>query len=365
MRSMRRSIGREAGVGARAGIVAAGWLCAAALAGCAAVSTGPSTGSSGDGSEASRAAPDEGPSTLAVAVDLVSVLVQLEGHSPYDTTVQVNPPAGGFGADLVRALEAAGYGLQLVGDDQGPNYLGWNVTAIEAETGRQDLVEIRLRDLSVGRRVTRRDGAWVPVSPVRIRGLDPQPVALDGSVYVHRPERALDYPSGVRFLDPDGEEALVETTYRYAYRPTGAAKTAGAVPTPDPMRFVSQATARLYEGGGTAFAQRPAADFIARQTFALRFPGASHTQLGDDNRRVVGRLVEFFEPARDRFSIVSCSPEGADTDASAARSGRVKAELLTLGVPGDQVLESGCTEPSRLAGTGRDLLVSLERLIGP
>ena len=317
---------------------------------------------------------DDSPSSLPIAVELVSVLVQLEGRSPYDTTLQVNAASTAFGRHLAEALRIAGYGLQTVSDDQGRNYLAYSAATRSTEIGRAATFEIRLGALSIARRMTVANGAWVPVGPVTIRGSAPQPVALNGSIHVERIDRPLSYPSGVRFVADATGETIVETLYRYAYWPTGAARagSSGAeLSALDPRRFLEQATGRLYEGGSTALALRPATDFGARQSLELRFPTASARTLGADNRRALERLETFVAPGTDRLTIASCeragartgASAGADTDDSAARSARVKAELLTLGVPGDQVLELGCpVEPDRRPSAGRDVAVVVERL---
>ena len=311
---------------------------------------------------------DGGPSTLTVAADLVSALVQVDGYSPHDTTVQINRPTSGFGASLVAALEAAGYGLQLVSADQGSNYLSYSAASEETETGRQISLELRLRKVAIGRRVTIVGGRYVPVAPLEIRGVAPQPVALNGSIYLDRPDRPLSYPSGVRFVegtrDTRGSAVLAEALHRYSYWPTGAGRTGAADDEAlDPLRFVPQAAARLYDSGDRAFSTRPAADFRIRQSVALRFPTSSDAMLGAANRGALERLVRLFVPSADRVSVASCSPSGTRTDSSVARSGRVKAELLTLGVPGDQVVEIGCPAANRRSTAAPELDVTLERLI--
>lgn len=362
---MNRRLGRTGR--RRAALVGAlGWL---ALVSCA---VGPER----------PAAPVGSVSTIAVAVEFVSVLVQLDGYSPYDTTIQYNPPATELGRSLVEVLELAGYGLQGVSDDQGNHYLGYSVAARDTETGRRTTIRMRVGSLGIARRFGTSDGVYVPTAPIVVRGAAPQPVALVGSVYVHRPDAPLRYPSGVRFLDDraegdardDGTEAgeagfdeadvddperiVSEVRYDYVYRPTGAARTAPDAPSLDPLRFVSQATARLYAGGRLAFALRPPGDFDARQALVLHFPTASDTLLGADNQRALERLVRLYDAATDRLSIASCDAGTARTDVPAARSERVKTELLTLGVPGDQLVEPGCPG----AAAERAVTVTVERL---
>ena len=56
-----------------------------------------------------------------MAVDLVSVMMQLPALSPFSTTLQLSPPPSAFGETLERTLRDSGYGLQRVSDDQGPS----------------------------------------------------------------------------------------------------------------------------------------------------------------------------------------------------------------------------------------------------
>lgn len=303
--------------------------------------------------------------TLPIAVDLVSVLVQLDGYSPHSTTVQTNPPTSGFGTSLVDALGTAGYGIQLVSEDQGRNYLSYRASSLESESGRRSTFELRLGALVVARQMTRLDGEWVPVAPVVVHGASPQAVALNGSVYVRRPRRPLSYPSGVRFVENGSEGVIAETAYRYSYWPTGEAKTVSGIVPLDPKRFLVQATGRLYDAGAQAFSLRPADDFTARQSLALSFPTASDEMLGADNRAGLERLASFFDVATDRFSIVACAADVARSASAIARAARVKAELLTFGVPGDQAVEAECPSATKRVPLGRDLIVVLERLRPP
>ena len=310
-------------------------------------------------------ADDDMPSLFPVAVDLVSVLVQLDGYSPYATTVQLNEPMGpGFGEDLVRALRLAGYGLQFVSGDLGRNYLAYSAATRRTERGRRADFEIGLGPLSIARSATVAEGAWVPVSPVTVSGVEPQAVSLHGSIYLTRPNRPLGYPSGVRFVEPGVEEPVAAALYRYDYRPTGTLRTAASVETPDPARFVERATAGLYEAGERAFARRPPTDFEPRQSLGMRFPTASPEWIGPDNRRALETLVGFIEPSTDRLAVASCPAGDESADDAIDRSARVKAELLTLGVPGSQVLELGCPAgDARRTSDDRPVAVTIERLV--
>ena len=319
--------------------------------------------SPGDAARAGEAG--EAPSTLPIAIDLVSVLVQLGGHSPYDTTVQANAPDGAFGERLLEALAAAGYGIQTVSADQGRNYLAHQSTSEFTESGRSDVFEMRLGALSISRRMGIEGGRYVPLSPVEIRGAPPEPVALAGSVYVARPDRPLRYPSGVVFLDTEGGTAA-SATFDYAYYPTGEARAASAPTAPDPARFLGQATGRLYarDADARAIGLRDDADFAASKVLDLGFPSASTDLLGPGNRNALETLVAFFDPDADRVRIVSCTPDRARDDASAARSARVKSELLTLGLPGARIVEADCPADTPRSVARRGLRVTLERLIG-
>lgn len=308
------------------------------------------------------------PDSLPVAVNLVSVLVQLEGYSPYDTTVQVNAPDDAFERRLLDALTIAGYGVQTVSADQGRNYLSARSYPINTSDGRRTVFEFDLGALSVSRDMRLDGGRYVPASPITLRGVPPTPIFLNGSVYVARADRPLLYPSGVRFLDRDGRE-LSQTRFRYAYFPTGAARTDPDAEAGDPTRFLRQATARLFDRGRTvidgdaaALPLRPAGDFDAYKALTIRFPGTSDQLLGQGNRNALEVLSGFFDASSDRITVRSCAPDRTRDDASIARSTRIKSELLTLGIPGAHVIELGCPSDTKRAQARKGILVTLSRL---
>jgi len=303
--------------------------------------------------------------TLPIAVNLVSTLVQLEGFSPYDTTVQTNSPKNAFGERLIEALRIAGYGIQVVDADQGRNYLAYRSSQTETEAGQRIVFEMQLGFVSLSREMSLENGRYVPSSPVTIRGATPGAVALNGSVFVAVPGRPLSYPSGVRFVGNDGE-VRSQALYRYTYYPTGEARGDVNAVALDPTRFLRQATGRLYErgNGAEALGIRSAEEFTAFKSLTLRFPSLSDELLGQGNRNALEALTEYFRPTTDRMSILSCTPSRARTDATVARSARVKSELLTLGIPGASVLEPGCPQATPRSIARQGLRVTIERLSG-
>ena len=310
-----------------------------------------------------RTTPSSGPSSLPVAVNLVSTLVQLDGYSPYDTTVQTNPPKTEFGERLIEALQIAGYGIQVVSADQGRNYLAYRTLRTETEAGQRVVFEMQLGFVSLSREMALQDERYVPASPVTVRGAAPGPVALNGSVFVAVPGRPLGYPSGVRFLD-EGGEVLSEALYRYTYYPTGEARGDVDAVALEPSRFLRQATGRLYERGTgpEALGLRPAADFVPLKSLTLRFPTLSDELLGQGNRNAIEALSRYFQPATDRLTVLSCTPGRERSDATVARSARIKSELLTLGIPGAQVLEPGCPDDTPRSVARQGIRLTLERL---
>jgi len=306
----------------------------------------------------------DAPSSLPVAVNLVSTLVQLDGYSPYDTTVQTNPPRSEFGRRLIEALEIAGYGIQMVSADQGSNYLAYRTSLTETETGERVVFDLQLGFVSLSREMSIVDDLYVPASPVTVRGAAPVPIALNGSVFVAVPGRPLTYPSGVRFIDERGEP-LSQALFDYAYYPTGQARGDTRAVALEPTRFLRQATGRLYDrgtGDAGALVLRPAEDFTAHKSLTIRFPSVSDELLGQGNRNALEALGRYFDPANDRLTILSCTAKRQRTDATVARSARVKSELLTLGMPGARVLELGCPQGTSRSVARQGIRVTIERL---
>lgn len=315
------------------------WL---TLGACTVLSSSEEDGSSAE--EANARKPLAGEEAL-VAVDLVSVLMQLPALSPFATTVQFSPARSSFGEALVDAFASGGYGIQNVSDDQGLRYVSYRRVETESPRGPETSYAVRVAAIEVERRYARRGGRLVPVSAVRVVGTAPGPAVVNDDLFRQRVDADTTiFPSGVVFLDAHGE--VIERRDRVVR--VGQAQARASGERVNAERFLVLARANLFHADRLHRApDARSGPGRAMWQVTLRFEDPKSLLLGEGNKRALARLRERFDPASDRFSISGCSHgksllwDGTESDAL-ARSQRVKEELLLAGVPGSLLREEGC-----------------------
>jgi len=146
-----------------------------------------------------------------ISTNLVSALVQLPGRNPAGTTVQVSPPTTAFGHTVMRALEDAGYGMQLVSADQGRHYISYSERFSETESGPVNDYTIAVGSIRLTRAYNLDQGRVYPSSLLQINGgMDASSVVLDDSIFEEQGGNDLAFVSGV--LDESSENS--QTTAR-------------------------------------------------------------------------------------------------------------------------------------------------------
>ena len=274
------------------------------------------------------------------ASDLVSVIMQLPALSPFATTIQISPPTSVLGEALDEALRDGGFGIQRVDDDQGSRYVSYRTDRTESDAGASMRLLAAVGSVAVERDYRRTaSGALFPVSPVRVRGHEPALVIVNDDVYLAQAGEGA-FPSGVVFFDDAGEEVSRRAR-------TLTASSGRTVQDFDVGRELVLARSTLF------LADRLQQEAIPDETLApiaqavLPFPHPSDLVLGERNKLAISRLLERYEPPRDRFTLTGCSHgksllwDGTES-AALARSQRVKEELMLAGVASQDVLEEGC-----------------------
>ena len=338
----RDSVGREAAVRSVARCAGA-LVLAVALAGCAAHGTAREGGV--------ELGPDAGTELELVAVDLVSVMMQLPTLSPFSTTLQFSPPPSAFGETLERTLRDSGYGVQRVSDDQGRHYVSYHHRLGTAPSGttiatyrlRVAGIEVE-RDYRRARRGDERRARFVPASAVRVIGTVPTPVVVNDDLYRGRADAGEGFLSGVLFLDADG--VTLARRERIVRAGESAARASGERIGTE--RFLVLARANLFHADRLhATPDEHEGERRPMWQVTLHFDGAESLHLGSGNKRALARLRARFDAGADRLSITGCSHgksllwDGTESQ-SLARSQRVKEELLLGGVPGRLLREEGC-----------------------
>ncbi len=279
-------------------------------------------------------------STLGViATDLVSSLVQLSELSPFSTTIQVNRPVSDFGHELVSALRYSGYGVQIVPDDQGLNYLNYFSSFSEEDEGTFYTFKVLVRDISISRSFIENDGAFVPSSPVRIKGVEAQRIIVNDDIYRQSIGDA-EFPSGVTFVDANGrliyhDPRVVKSTNAMKRNANDQIKT---------EMVLIHARANVFTKSRLTAKERRS--YEPYKQVSLRFKPKS-LDLGINNKSAIALLLESFDVSTDRLSITACSFgksliwDGTES-VSLERGLRVRQELLASNISIDNTRDESC-----------------------
>lgn len=335
-------------------------ILALTLASCAASNKG-TTIQQGVSVEELTAAPSQ--TTLGViATDLVSSLVQLSELSPFSTTLQVNRPIADFGHELVSALRYSGYGIQIVPEDQGLNYLNYVTTRAIEQEETYHTFKVLVRDMTISRTFIKQGDKYIPSSPVRITGAPAQRIIVNDDIYRHFIGDA-EFPSGVTFIDTDGQ--LVYYDPRLVVS-TDAMRRNGNDQIKTEMVLV-HARANVFTKS-RILANKQEFNFEPYKQVALRFQPQS-LDLGNKNKEAIRTMLESFDENGFRFSITACSVgksllwDGTESIAL-ERGQRVRQELLSSNVSIEHTRDEGCFSTKYSEDLPRrTVILTLERAV--
>lgn len=275
-----------------------------------------------------------------IATDLVSSLIQLSELSPFSTTVQVNRPVTDFGKELVTAIRYSGYGVQIVPEDQGLHYLNYVTTRAVEEEETYYTFRIIVGDISVARTFIQRDGAYIPSSPIRIKGVGAQRIVVNDDIYRHTIGNAQ-FPSGVTFIDRNGQ--LVYYDARLVVS-TNAMKRNNNDQIKTEMVLI-HARANLFTKSRMT-TKKKTQKYVPYKQVSLRFKPQS-LDLGQKNKKAIQELLQSFNEDGDRFSITACSFgksliwDGTES-VSLERGLRVRQELLASNISFENTRDESC-----------------------
>jgi len=296
-----------------------------------------------------------------IATDLVSSMVQLSELSPFSTTIQVNKPVSTFGHELINALRYSGYGVQIVPDDQGLNYLNYYSSFSEVEQGNYYTFKIVIRDISISRSFIRSDEIYIPNSPVKIRGVSAQRILVNDDIYRQIIGDA-EFPSGVTFTDSNGRLTYHDPRHVVS---TNAMKRNANDQIKTEMVLI-HARANLFTK--SRISANETRTFEPYKQVSLRFQPQS-MDLGINNKKAIGLLLDSFDVSTDRLSITACNFgksliwDGTESVAL-ERGHRVRQELLASNISIDNTRDEGCF--STKYGNElprRTVLLTLERAV--
>jgi len=317
-----------------------------------------------------------------VARDFAGALSQLASLPPSLTTVSMQRSArdDGFTIAMLNALQRAGYGVRWVEHEGSAALFQYRrETRDAAASARRHTYELAVGSIEMRRSYVTDGGQRVrPVTPLYVRGTDASGVVLNDAIFdqpyrresgdseqpVVHSERDLQIarinavpitPSA----DADNTDAHNNSTSSPLDRQSRSRLTVPSEVSPlNPVvgNAVSGASLPLpladtprqknmFELGASNFSDLFAGrDIVMEQT--LIFANDS-MRLGDLNKRLLGQMVERFNPDTDIFSVVGCSMgptqvTGGNAALALGRASRVVEALRIAGVVDNRILDEGC-----------------------
>lgn len=274
-----------------------------------------------------------------IATNFVATLVQIPKMQAGSATLQVSAPATAFGNAIVRALEEAGFGLQLVSADQGQNYVSYSKRFSETESGLVTDYSMAVGRISMSREFTVEQGHIYPSSLLSIDGTLPDAnIELADSIFTEQGGRGDSFISGVQFVGQPEFDLVVDTidVYDFDEVPLDKRSTQQSV--------FEKARMHFHETNS----KRKAPDLTAYEKYrrtVLIFDNDKTQVMGNANKLAVRLLVREFSD-NDIMLIKACQDADGTNQASMSRAVRVEQELSGFGVPAISTYIAPCSRIS-------------------
>jgi len=279
----------------------------------------------GDADIVASSEPDELRRLDLVATNLVAALVQVPALRPAGTTLQINAATSAFGNVLVRVLEDAGYGLQLVTADQGRRFVSYRERFAVTESGKVTDFALSIGSVELSREYGRRGENIYPSSLMSVSGSDASiDIALADEVFREQGDAGIAFISGVSDDTGIGDGSTVRTidVRELDARPPERRSSLDDV----------LAAVRKLDRARDAEAGAPDLERFDRYRRTVLILGDPTTQrLGSANKRTVRLMARELLPG-DLLAIRACHDADGMNEAARAQAERVSEELASLGV---------------------------------
>ena len=274
-----------------------------------------------------------------IATNLTATLVQIPEMRPTTATLQVSAPKTAFGHALVRALEDAGFGIQLVSADQGRNYVSYSKRLSETESGLVTDYLLAVGKIVLSREYIEENDAVYPSSLMKITGTDSvADIELADNIFSEQGGDNTAFISGAQNSSRANPNIAIKTVDVFDFDELPQDKR-----TRQDLIF-AQAKKRFFESD----TQRTApnlANFKKHRRTVLIFDNNTTQMLGQSNKQAVRLLVREFSDD-DIIVIKACQDaDGSDTP-SLNRGIRVEEELAGYGVPTESAYIAPCARTS-------------------
>ena len=123
--------------------------------------------------------------TELVSRDFVSAMSKLRGFGPRDTTVQFHRPSTDFAKILHDTMREAGYGIQILPDDEtGHNHVSYVSEQYGSPDGTTVAYEVTVGRVKLGREYEIRMGRVFPIAALSVNGAYSSDVeTVDNSIF--------------------------------------------------------------------------------------------------------------------------------------------------------------------------------------
>lgn len=274
-----------------------------------------------------------------IATNLTATLVQIPEMRPATATLQVSKPRSPYGLALVRALEDAGFGIQLVSADQGQNYVSYSRSLAETDSGPVTNYAMAVGKIRLSREYVVQDDAVYPSSLMKISGTDfIADIDLADDIFKEQGGRGTAFISGAQPEDTINPDLSIRTVDVNDFDKLPVDKRTRQ------ENVFNEARHRFF----AAEAQREAPDLDGYEKYrrtVLIFNDNATQMLGSGNKRAVRLLVREFSDD-DLMVIKACQDADGADEASMNRAIRVEEELAGFGVPTESAYIAPCVRSS-------------------
>lgn len=274
-----------------------------------------------------------------VATNLVSILVQVPELKPGSTTFQVGHPRNVFGHAVVKALEDAGFGLQLVSADQGNAYVSYGKRSSDTDVGLITDYFVAVNDLQLSREYRMEKNNIFPASLLKVTGTRfVSQLIIDDSIFKEQGGVNDAFVSGLINLDsPTNDSVINEVRVNDYDELSDAQKTSQS-------KVLAKARQHFFEADTSRYVPK-LSKYSKYRRSVLVFENKLLHVMGGANKEAVRLMVREFQPS-DLYVIKACTDVDGKNELAKERAVRVEEELLSHGVPAKSAYIAPCARAS-------------------
>ena len=274
-----------------------------------------------------------------IATNLVATLVQIPEMRPAAATLQISAPTTSFGHALIRAMEDAGFGLQLVSADQGINYVSYSKRVSETESGPVTDYMLAVGKIDLSREYIVENNSVFPSSLMKINGTDSiADIDLADNIFAEQGGDNTAFISGAQRTGLANPNLDIKTVDVNDFDELPLDKR-----TRQDLVF-AEAKQRYFESD----AQRTAPDltrYRKHRRTVLIFDDNATQMMGPANKQAVRLLIREFSDD-DIMIIKGCQDADGSDRPSMLRAIRVEEELVGHGIPTGSAYIAPCARTS-------------------